>query len=998
MKNMYRAVLLLLGLLCAASAFAQTSDPKLKKANQLFDQFSFPDAAEQYKKLLAKDDNIAEAKIKLAECYRLMNMPIEAEYWYEQVVELPESEPAHKYHYGMALKMNGKFDRAKQMFLEYAQLVPADSRGLRQAEACEQANYFLTNPGIYQLTLASSVNTEKADFGPAFYREGIVYASEANVKDKTKMYNWREQPFLDLFYAKQDGDTPSNLSAPEAFKGKVNTWVHEGTVAFSQDFETMYFTRNNYINGLTGYDTEETINTVNLKIYEAKSEGGSERWGSVKSLPFNNDDYSVGHPALSADGQALYFVSDMPGGYGETDIYVSYLSGDSWGAPENLGPEINTEGREMFPFISKDGTLYFASDALPGLGGLDIFSSQLQDDGTWSAPENLRYPINTNADDFAFIIDASNSKGYLSSNRPGGKGDDDIYSFTKLTNVLIGVVVDCKTQQPIEGAKVELMENGKVMQKRTSNAKGGFSFPISPGKSYVIVASKNEYEDGSQQISTVGMSGTQVEVKIPICPKTGPNGATSQAGAKCKGEGLVFDKASNKPVSGAIVTLTNVDTREEKTFVTGADGKYSFDLDSEGDFVIHAAKEYFFTEVKSVSTKGRDCASPSESNMPLDFPIIKVIDENKLGPGGQIQPQDQVIITDGISSDLLNLNHIYYDFDQHYIRKDAKPELDKVVDFMYRNPSIILELRSHTDSRGTHEYNQALSERRAQSALNFIIGRGIDASKISAKGFGETQLTNECSDGIPCDDSKHQNNRRTEFAVVGYAANAIYSAPRYFGIQDYHRGKNYYKDRKDANGHSGYNYNSGGSSSSESSSASYTPDAYSSSTSDSGSSDNYSSSSSSYTQSTGKKKKLPHAYSTDFDNSGTSDNMSNPTTTDNSYSGTTSANSGNTPTYYDNLAKSSATTPVTTSGSAGSEYRIQLGVFHSPDLGQFDKLGDIGKIMLETSTSGDSQRVLIGNFTDQTSADEALYKVKQRGFKDAFMVNYNNGLRTGRKP
>ncbi|OWY21441.1 hypothetical protein C7N43_24825 [Sphingobacteriales bacterium UPWRP_1] len=992
MKNIYCAVLLVLGLLAVTHAVAQTSDPKLKKANQLFDAFSFPDAAEQYKKILAKDDNIAEAKIKLAECYRLMNMPIEAEYWYEQVVELPESEPVHKYHYGMALKMNGKFDRAKQMFLEYAQLVPADSRGLRQAEACEQANYFLTNPGIYQLNLAASVNTEKADFGPAFYREGIVYASESNVKDKTKMYNWREQPFLDLFYAKQDGDNPSNLTAPEAFKGKVNTWVHEGTVAFSQDFETMYFTRNNYINGITGYDTEEIMNTVNLKIYEAKSEGGGERWGSVKSLPFNNDDYSVGHPTLSADGQALYFVSDMPGGYGETDIYVSYLSGDSWSAPENLGPEINTEGREMFPFISKDGTLYFASDALPGLGGLDVFSSQLQDDGTWSAPENLRYPINTNADDFAFIIDASNSKGYLSSNRPGGKGDDDIYSFTKLTNVLIGVVVDCNTQQPIEGAKVELMENGKLMQKRTSNAKGGFSFPISPGKQYVVNASKTDYEDGSQQISTVGMSGTQVEVKIPICPKTGPNGATTQAGAKCKGEGTVLDKASNKPVSGTIVTLTNVDTREEKTFVTGADGKYSFELDSESDYVIHAAKEYYFTEVKSVSTKGRDCASPDQSNMPLDFPIVKVIDENKLGPNGQIQPSDQVIITDGIPSEVLNLNHIYYDFDQHYIRKDAKPELDKVVDFMYRNPSIILELRSHTDSRGTHEYNQALSERRAQSALNYIIGRGVTASRISAKGFGETQLTNECSDGIPCDDAKHQNNRRTEFAVVGYAANAIYSAPRYFGIQDYHRGKNYYKSKTDANGHS--SYNSDGSYSPSSSGSSY----------DSGSSSSVSESSSSYvtesassSSSSGggkKKKQLPHAYSTDFENSSSgssnADNSSN-------YASTTTASSSSTPTYYDNLASSAPAVATSGSGS-GAEYRIQLGVFHNPDLSQFDKLADIGKLTLETSTSGDAQRVLIGNFSDQTSADEAMYKVKQRGFKDAFLVNYNNGLRMGRKP
>ena len=250
--------------------------------------------------------------------------------------------------------------------------------------------------------MASTVNSELADFGPAFYRDGIVYASEKNVKFQEKEYNWREHPFLDLFYSKAEGENPANLAKPELFKGKVNTWVHEGTVTFTEDFQTMYFTRNSYYKGKIGYDTEEEMKTVNLQIFESRAANGGEKWGDIKSLPFNSDDYSVGHPTLSRDGQALYFASDMPGGFGETDLYVSYKSGDSWGQPENLGPEINTEGREMFPYMSADGLLYFASDALPGLGGLDIFSAKLLEDGTWSAPENLRYPINTNGRRFCF--------------------------------------------------------------------------------------------------------------------------------------------------------------------------------------------------------------------------------------------------------------------------------------------------------------------------------------------------------------------------------------------------------------------------------------------------------------------------------------------------------------------------------------------------------------------------------------------------------------------
>ncbi len=992
MKNIKCSALILV-LMCVVISL-QAQDPRLKKANQTFDEFAFPEAAEQYKKILSKhDDGIPEAKIKLAECYRLMNMPVESEYWYEQVVELAESEPIHKYYYAMALKANGKFERAKNEFLEYAQVVPADTRGLRQVEACEQSTYFLTDPGIYEASLVTNINTERADFGPAFFKEGIVYASESNVKYSEEQYNWTEAPFLDLFYSTQEGDSPSAMSKPENFKGKVNTWLHEGTVTFTQEFETMYFTRNNYHKGKVGYDTEEKIKTVNLQIYESKASG--EKWGDGKPLSFNSDDFSCGHPALSYDGQALYFVSDMPGGYGGTDIYVSYKSGDNWGQPENLGPEINTEGEEMFPFISKDETLYFASDALPGLGGLDIFSTKLED-GIWSEPENLRYPINTNGDDFAYIIDEENEKGYFSSNRPGGKGNDDIYSFTKLKNIMTGIVVDCDTQEPIEDAFIELMESGMVMQKRNSNANGGFTFPISPGKEYKVVASKTGYIDDFQEVSTIGLEGSEVEVKIPLCPDVEET--------MCIVEGRVFDGTTNEPVSGAIVSLTNTETRDEKTDVTGEDGMFSFELESESDFVLMATKEFFIAKNITISTVGRDCADTLTRDMAMDIPMTKVggdqlsdEDKNNINTGKDVTFTNPIIISDGHlnsggvdNSHILDLEHIYYDFDKWFIRDDAKIELNKVVTFMNDNPGLIVELHSHTDARGTSEYNQGLSEKRATSALNYIVSRGISNSRISAKGYGESDPVNECVDGTHCNDAKHQENRRTEFWLTGYqGGQSRRSLGRYYYMDDPHRGKNYYKTNAPTGSFdSGVRSYAPGINNSPSL-GTLSPPSSTSGSSYSGTTSTYTSSSS--TPSGGI-------------NTGTISYDDTPTT--------------NTPTYYDTISKSGNETTVTstiaspasdpnfatgtiTSGTfgpskgVGIEYKIQLGAFREPDMTEFEPLVDLGLLNAESTVQG-VKRVILGTFYDESTAANALLLAKQRGFGDAFVVKYQDGLRVGR--
>ncbi len=971
-------------ILLLAFAFqpANAQDGKLRKANKLFEKFSYPEAAEAYKKILAKEDS-PDAKIKLAECYRMMNRPLDAEYWYSQVVDLGESDDINKLHYGYALKANGKFEEARQMFLEYSHLVPADTRGLRQEEACSMAEFFLTDPSIYTITNLS-INSAESDFGPAIFKDkGLVFASARGMQFKDKMYNWTGKPFLDLYLSDREGDSgPTALGAPRFFKGELNTWMHEGTVTFNNDFSTMYFTRDNYYKGRKGKDEEGVIK---LKVFEAKWKG--DKWSDIKELPFNNDQFSCGHPALSNDGQALYFVSDMPGGYGETDIYVSYKTGDSWGSPENLGPEINTEGREMFPFLSADGVLYFASDALPGLGGLDIFSSKNME-GVWTPPENLRYPINTNADDFGYIIDAENEEGYFASNRAGGKGDDDIYAFNKATFMINGVVVQCETQDPIESAVVQLLENEVVMQEFTTYADGAFTFPIEAGKTYTVIASKANFSEGNQKVNTVGLSGEGVDVKVPVCP------AKDFLSDKCVVSGVVTDKEGAEPIEGLTVRLVNAETDFEKSTTTEVDGSYFFEVDPETDYVIFVSGEYVLTASKNISTKGIDCSSELLKDIPMDFDLRTIPKELGDGTGtgtGTDDPWntgsgDRTGLGDGsggefgdgtgsgtgdgtgtgdgsgsgwdtigggtgdgtgsgsgsgtgipgvdITEDLLtdygiDLNHIYYDFDKAEIRTDAKGELDKVVQFLYQNPGITVELGSHTDSRGEHAYNFDLSQRRAQAAVDYLISKGIKSDKMVPTGYGETQLVNECSDGVSCSSSKHQENRRTEFKVIGYNSKVIYSVPRYFG-----KG----------------NLLTGGSSTYSSSSAGTT-----------------SSYDSSYT--TG-------------------------TTTSTTSSGSTS----NT-TYFDNIDGSASTAGSSTGtisyDTGSTQYKIQLGAFRTPDMSRFDSLSDLGMIDSESTTSGIT-RIVLGPFSDRGTAESIKNQVTERGFYDSFIVTYQNGLRAGK--
>lgn len=667
MKSTFLRFFVFVLLLFTAAVFALAQEASLKKANAYFDEGDYPNAVQVYKEILEKS-NDKEVKRRLADCYRLMKQPVSAEYWYEQIVSQTGVDPINKYYYGLMLKANGKYEEAKAAFTEYTQLAPHDSRGIRQVEACEKSGFFLEDPGLYQISLVN-INSKKADFAPAFYKNGIVFASEEYGKSR-RIYKRRNAPYLDLFFAEQKGENPALLGIPQALRGDINTQYHESSATFTNSFKAIYFTRNNFYNGKANYSQKAKLQQLNLQIFTATLNVDNGEWGKAVPLPFNNTDYSTGHPSISPDGKTLYFISDMPGGYGGTDLYLCKLNGDKWDRPQNLGPNVNTEGNEMFPFISSDGILYFASDGLPGLGGLDVFATRQQSNGNWAIPENLRYPVNTNSDDFAFIMNPDNGIGYFSSNRPGGQGDDDLYSVVK------------------------------------------------------------------------------------------------SSGVNCKVSGLVLNKNTGQPVAGAVVRLINMNVSKETT--ADANGFYSFDLPAKADFTLYATKDFFFTEVKHLTTRDRDCNNPGQKELNADIMLAGIPVDPKTG-----QLSEPITIVAGGETShpdlpLPKINFIYYDLDQYFIREDAKVELDKIVAFMKENPGVVIQLKSHTDSRGTKEYNQTLSTKRAQAAVDYIVSKGVSRNRLTAMGLGETQPVNECTDGVNCPEEKHQQNRRTEFVITGY--------------------------------------------------------------------------------------------------------------------------------------------------------------------------------------------------------------------------------------
>jgi outer membrane protein OmpA-like peptidoglycan-associated protein len=531
--------------------------------------------------------------------------------------------------------------------------------------------------GVGKYTIKNlEVNTENSDFGTSFHgTDKLVFASPRRgfrvVRD---VWEQNGQRFLDLYEGIiEDGGEVRNALR---LKGEVNSKYHEADAVFTKDGKTVYFTRDNYYNKRLGIDNS---GWTNLAMFKATVNDKGE-WINIIPMPFNNVEYSVGHPALSDDEKTLYFTSDMPGGEGDTDLWKVQVNQSGFGNPENLGPKINSSAKDWFPYVDGD-VLYFASDRWGGKGGMDVYATRIE--GFTPKPVLLNAPINSAADDYAFIINKETRKGYFSSNREGGKGDDDIYSLTEEESItfeciqlVMGEVRDKNTTDLLPGSEVILSDkDGTVLQTAVVKDDATFSFEVNCETEYKLEGKKIGYTPQSKSFTTSNEADKELKLLILL------------------GKGDI-------------------------------------------DFIADADQQATQDQREDIKPEGLPDVLPEE--------IVR------LAPGKYA----------------VNINPIYFELNSSYLNKAAKDELEKVVKLMNEYPKMVIEAGSHTDSRGIPGYNMWLSDRRAKSTVDYIIGRGIAPNRITGKGFGETQLVNGCTDDVECTEAQHEKNRRTEFVIV----------------------------------------------------------------------------------------------------------------------------------------------------------------------------------------------------------------------------------------
>ncbi len=554
----------------------------------------------------------------------------------------------------------------------------------------EEKRVFITNEAM--------INSDGLEYSPAFLEDGIVFISTQVATKKYKIKDKRiDMNKMSIFRATREDD--GLLNAPNPFANELLSRGHEGPLTFDRTAHNIFFTRNNIKNGKR---KKAKDGVVKMQIYATRKV--DDKWQEVVKLPFNDDDFNSVHPTISVEGDALYFASDRPGGYGGMDIWVVYRTGGKWSEPENLGAQINTEVDDIFPYIHADGTLYFSSRGHEGFGELDLFTSQ-DFGGSWGAPVNMGIPFNSEYDDFGFIVDRDKKNGYFSSSRPGGMGLDDIYSFYAIDGLdkMLGTEI---LEPELFAVHVSDFSTGEMIDSALIT--------------YAIL-DENTFSNAIKTISNEEANSNEILLRIPI-------NDNSLSG--------ITDSWGKYPMylnPGTYVILINKRgyTPQQVIFNTASD---------ENEIFINLEKE---------------SVVPQKENVVKENPVVVNLDNSSIDFPSTIK-----------EGTVFQLPNIYYNFNDASIRPDAKIDLDALATFLITYADIEIELSSHTDSRGGTRYNRQLSQKRAENAVKYLTSKGINKSRMVAVGYGESQLRNKCKDGVRCSELEHQYNRRTEVKIT----------------------------------------------------------------------------------------------------------------------------------------------------------------------------------------------------------------------------------------
>ncbi len=776
----------------------------LRRADTYFEDGAYDKAIEEYEAALKKEHDF-RARLRLARSYRMVGELEKSVENYTQVVTDSASLPVHKFELGKVLKSLGRYGHAKAWFETYAMESADADLGRKWAASCELALELQKDSLGYKIISQPLINTRFSEISPVNFRAGVAFSSNRKRGFFFRFFNgYRRGAFYDLYYAQRGPD--GRLRRPEYLR-QLNSRYHDGPVSFSASENLAFVTRSN-TGAVGGRRDAAGFNRVSVYMLRQRL----DNWVDAEPLPFSSKEFNIAHPAISKDGETLYFTSDMPGGYGGTDIWKSTYEDGKWTRPVNLGAQVNTEANEGYPFMVHDSLLYFSSERAEGFGGKDIFYARKKD-GKWGYVKNAGYPLNSEADDFAYSITDDSPYGYFVSNREGGKGDDDVFGFRRY-RALEGQVVNNRTGEPLQGATVQIQDLAGKAHFYATDEQGLFRHYVQVGDLVKLEADLDDFRAHKARISLEEVGPDEDKfVLIPL-----------EEIKRLMLLGNIKEAESGAPVEDVAVHVMGY---RKEMHATDAEGKFEQELQAEQDYTVIMVKEGYMPEIVDLSTVGE--TDPKKFIIDADLRkgpfvllegMVNDADKGLVIPGANIhiveantQQELQAfkarqdgqfwralnteesfsiiatfenyltarvdILRDSTQSDTVRANLkliplevgevvkvVYYDYDRSNIRILGMRDLNEIAYFLLDNPEISVVLESHTDARGSRGYNQRLSQRRAQSAVDYLIGRGVAANRISAEGFGESKLANDCGDGRDCSEALHQANRRTDVRVV----------------------------------------------------------------------------------------------------------------------------------------------------------------------------------------------------------------------------------------
>lgn len=718
MKSFITCVLLVLLATCTLYAQKNIADERFKL-------YKYEQAIAPYEKYIQQNPTDYQALKSLAVCYQLTNNITKASETYKAIVALPDAKADDTYQLIQLLRTQQNISLAKTYAVKFKEMMPGE-KATNLIKALDMYETLMKPTGDYIVTNKTGKHPTSV-FCAIKYRNQILVTAE---NSKAITSNWTGRGYTDLF------STDNSFEKLVPFAKDVMIKLDDGTPAFADNGNTMYYTSIH-----DDFTKDGNINTQKLKIAVASFDGS--KWTKAPDFTYNSLEYKVAHPAISKDGSMLVFDSDMPGGKGGMDLYICTRQGNTWSTPQNMG-ELNTTENELFPIFNDKGDLLFSSNGLPGLGGLDVFLTRKS--GTeFEEAVNMKAPFNSSYDDFFLFSDDELNTGYLSTNRFDDPQIDDVLYFerthsktivvTKATGLLVNVL-DKYTRTPLPYVTVIIKDkSGQVFHQGLTDPNGQVDLDELPKGEYTIQGMLNDVSTTLAKVTEADFAAGTKIVKELL--HNDPRFTLA---------GIAVNTKTRQPLEDVLIVCTNITSGVVKKMTTGPDGKFFFQLEQSSDFEVQGMKKgWLSSEVAQKTTKGLDRSQQLYVNLELNIerPVLK---------------------------GTITLKKIHYSYDKCDIRPDAAVELNRLVKLMNDYPDMTIELSSHTDARGSDEYNVKLSQCRAESAVNYLIQQDITTDRMHAKGYGETKLVNGCKNGVNCTDIEHEENRRTEFTIMSCAS------------------------------------------------------------------------------------------------------------------------------------------------------------------------------------------------------------------------------------